>query len=196
MIFLKKCNYCGKKFDNRRKWHPRGSRFISYKQFSKTKCCSHKCGALIQIGVSKPKHTEKWKKENSKRMKKRHALGLMAGIFTAEIRRKMSESRIRGIREGRIKFWNKGLKYFLGEKAYNWKGDKVGYHGLHRWVISRLGKPQKCSSCQTTTARKFEWCNISHKYKRDLIDWIRLCTKCHRNYDYGNLQINTTKADS
>lgn len=72
-----------------------------------------------------------------------------------------------------------------GDVPWNWKGDAVGYKCLHDWVRKRLGKPRKCEFCKTTTAKRFEWANKSQQYKRDLTDWLRLCTSCHRNYDYG-----------
>lgn len=71
----------------------------------------------------------------------------------------------------------------VGEESWNWKGDNVGYTALHNWVSRILGKPRKCNHCKTINARKYEWANISHKYKRELSDWIRLCSKCHRQYD-------------
>lgn len=70
-----------------------------------------------------------------------------------------------------------------GINHHNWKGDKVGYTSLHSWVRRQLGSPNKCEMCGKTESKKFEWANISHEYKRDLLDWIRLCTKCHRHYD-------------
>lgn len=65
----------------------------------------------------------------------------------------------------------------------NWKGDKVSKGALHDWVKLNLGKPKKCQHCRTTKAKKFEWANKSQKYKRDLGDWLRLCTTCHLKYD-------------
>jgi hypothetical protein len=70
-----------------------------------------------------------------------------------------------------------------GEKSWAWKGDKVGKEALHNWVQKNLGKPNKCEDCGTVEAKKFEWANISQKYKRDLKDWKRLCTKCHVKFD-------------
>jgi len=64
-----------------------------------------------------------------------------------------------------------------------WKGDKVGYSGLHRWIYKRLGKPSLCDHCGTDSAKKFEWANKSGLYTRELTDWLRLCTKCHHKYD-------------
>jgi hypothetical protein len=70
-----------------------------------------------------------------------------------------------------------------GKDSPNWKGNKVGKTALHNWVEKQLGKPKKCEHCQSTTKSKYEWANKSQKYKRDLDDWIRLCTKCHAKYD-------------
>ena len=69
------------------------------------------------------------------------------------------------------------------EKHVNWKGDEVGYQALHTWIRSRLGTPMKCERCGRTDKKKYEWCNVSKEYLRDLDDWIRLCTACHRAFD-------------
>ena len=91
-----------------------------------------------------------------------------------------------------------------GEDSPNWKGDAVGYAGLHDWVKRHLGRPNYCEICKTTSAVKFEWSNKSGEYKRLLSDWQRLCAKCHSAYDekpqkradtmikkYGGLNIMT-----
>ena len=124
---------------------------------------------------------------------------------SAETRKKMSENR-RGKKrkphsdetKQKIRLRLLGNKNNLGnkrteetklkvseEKHWNWKGDLVGYWGLHNWVSRQLGKPTQCEFCGTGKARKFEWANKSGNYLRDITDWLRLCTKCHRNYDYS-----------
>lgn len=70
-----------------------------------------------------------------------------------------------------------------GESHHSWKGDKVGYDGLHKWVESKLGRPSHCLFCGSTGEQRYEWANISYEYKRDISDWMRLCTTCHRRYD-------------
>ena len=72
---------------------------------------------------------------------------------------------------------------FYGDKHPNWLGDKVLKGALHGWVVRRLGKPNRCEFCKSMVAKRFNWANKSHEYKRDLSDWIRLCSKCHVNYD-------------
>ena len=85
------------------------------------------------------------------------------------------------------KIWNNG------NPPHNWKGDKVSLGGLHAWLGKHLGQPNYCAYCQTTDIKKakvFQWANISHTYKRDFNDFIRLCAKCHKRYDLGRLTLN------
>jgi len=71
------------------------------------------------------------------------------------------------------------------EKSASWKGDKVGYHGLHKWVPKHLGKPGTCEHCgrNNLKGRQIHWANKSRKYKRNINDWLRLCSSCHTKYD-------------
>lgn len=71
-------------------------------------------------------------------------------------------------------------------KNPRWYGDEVGYSGVHVWVRKWKGQPRRCEMCGTENAKKYEWANIDHKYRRVLEDYIRLCTTCHRNYDNEN----------
>lgn len=75
------------------------------------------------------------------------------------------------------------------EKSHHWVGDKVKYNALHDWVRRVLGKPDTCKKCckSNLSGKKIHWANISHKYKRDIKDWIRLCVSCHKLYDKGKL---------
>ena len=68
-----------------------------------------------------------------------------------------------------------------GENHHLWKGKKVGYSVLHRWVQNNLGIADECSECGSKS--KVEWANISKKYKRDLSDYKQLCHSCHMKYD-------------
>lgn len=83
-----------------------------------------------------------------------------------------------------------------GEKNCNWKGDNVGISGLHIWVLKQKGNPEKCEHCgkigeyyeyircgKTIKRWTIDWANIDHSYKRNIDDFIGLCTKCHRKYD-------------
>jgi len=79
--------------------------------------------------------------------------------------------------------FQKGHTETRGKKNPMWKGDDACYGSIHDWVKVRLGKPSKCEHCDTTTAKKFEWASKSRQCKRDITDWIRLCTSCHHKYD-------------
>lgn len=84
-----------------------------------------------------------------------------------------------------LSYWEgKKRPDMLGEKHPLWKGENAGYEAIHGWVKNMLGRPKLCEHCGTKTAKKFEWANKDHSYKRNIEDWIRLCTKCHRAYDY------------
>lgn len=88
---------------------------------------------------------------------------------------------------------NKPARYWLGKKRPeqaeennpNWKGDMVGYHGLHFWVRKHLGKPDACEHCGKSglTGKKIHWANKSGKYLRKITDWLRLCVSCHKTFD-------------
>lgn len=80
------------------------------------------------------------------------------------------------------------INSYFGENNPSWKGDKVGYYGLHCWVRKQLGKANHCEECGLDKIpdgmkRYFQWANKSHKYKRDLKDWKQMCIKCHKQYD-------------
>ncbi len=72
------------------------------------------------------------------------------------------------------------------EKNVMWKGNNASYSAFHKWVIVRMGKPCFCEICGSQNKKKYEWASKSHKFLRDLSDWIRLCTSCHRKYDIEN----------
>lgn len=67
--------------------------------------------------------------------------------------------------------------------AWHWKGDDVGYFGLHAWMTKKYGKPQNCDICGTKEKRMYHWANKSGKYRRIRSDWFRLCVPCHKKYD-------------
>jgi len=64
-----------------------------------------------------------------------------------------------------------------GEKHYKWKGDKVGYGGLHSWIRRNKPKPELCECCGMS--QPFDLANISQEYKRDINDFEWLCRSCH-----------------
>lgn len=69
-----------------------------------------------------------------------------------------------------------------GSKNSGWKGDSIGYAALHLRVEAKYGKPRLCAECGTTTAKRYEWANISGKYL-NVDDFCRLCRSCHAKFD-------------
>jgi hypothetical protein len=69
------------------------------------------------------------------------------------------------------------------ESNPQWKGDKVKYQGLHKWLRLNYGTPKKCDICGTEEDRMYHWANKSKLYLRDINDWLRLCVPCHAKFD-------------
>lgn len=100
--------------------------------------------------------------------------------------------------------WNKDVKgihlspkteftseRMLGKKNFKWKGDSVGYYGLHTWIYRSFGKADKCDFCDSVDG--IEWANKTYKYLRNREDWLKLCVACHRGYDRKNGWGRATK---
>lgn len=91
--------------------------------------------------------------------------------------------------------WKKKRRGIIDEKSPSWKGDNVGYDGLHRWVYKKLGRPTKCEHCEKIglNGKYIQWANKSGKYLRKLDDWLRLCGSCHSKYDDKGTKIWITR---
>lgn len=87
--------------------------------------------------------------------------------------------------------WNKGKSWDerFGDNHPLWKGDNVGYVSLHRWVYRHKGKPICCKKCHDIRS-KYQWANISRTYKRDLNDWVSLCSSCHKKADINKHDLS------
>ena len=104
---------------------------------------------------------------------------------TQKYRKKMSNERL-GIKNPMF-----GRR---GELSPFWKGEKVSYTGLHKWVVKMLGRPKNCWFCKKHK-KYIDWANKSRTYKRDLSDWVALCRSCHRKLDgfIFNKKVNLEK---
>jgi len=145
----------------------------------KGRFCSKECSNKFRIG-SLPwnkgtKGLQKWSQERYKQVRK-----FMLGNSFAKGSVPWNKNT-----KGVMIAWNKGLKLpqFQNEKNPNWKGNDISYVALHTWVKRHRGIPKKCEHCGTTTAKKIEWANKDHTYRRILKDFISLCTSCHRKFD-------------
>jgi NUMOD3 motif len=63
-----------------------------------------------------------------------------------------------------------------------WKGEKVSYTNLHRWVQRHKPRTGTCARCQSS-AKRTQWANVDHLYRRVLEDYIEMCVSCHKLYD-------------
>lgn len=79
----------------------------------------------------------------------------------------------------------KGTGNLRGEASPNWKGDAAGYFAIHVWMRTQFGTSRVCDHCKSTSAKRYDWANIDHKYRRVREDWMRLCFSCHLRHDYA-----------
>ena len=83
------------------------------------------------------------------------------------------------------------------ENNHNWKGDKVGYFGLHTWIQRNMGKAKICTNREnqflpfecSKKSNYYDWANRSRKYKRDKDDWLELCHSCHLKADRRKIEL-------
>ena len=74
------------------------------------------------------------------------------------------------------------------EKCPNWVGDTVGYSGIHDWLAKNYGQPKTCEICERKDKKRYEWALVKgKKYERKRKNFIRLCKRCHNDYDCVNI---------
>ena len=81
----------------------------------------------------------------------------------------------------RIEVRKKISENVSGEKHGQWKGNKVGYKGLHEWIRTHKPKPLFCEDCKKLPPKNLA--NLSGEYRRDINDFKWLCCKCHIKLD-------------
>jgi ribosome-binding protein aMBF1 (putative translation factor) len=124
-------------------------------------------------------YLSKWHKGKSlsKETKEKISLSRKGIIFSEEHKKNISEA-------------NKGK---IGEKSYAWKGDNVGYVGLHNWISKNKPKTKECEICGKEKDKngktKLELANISGEYKRDINDFEWAHRSCHQNKDFPDGKI-------
>lgn len=124
----------------------------------------------MPTGVYKHKpHSEKWKRKMSKKLKgrKRPTPWLVGKKYSKVHCEKIAKAKI-------------------GSKNPMWKGKKVKYRALHQWIRRNFGSPEFCENKKCTKkCKRYQWTNISGKYRRDRKDWKRLCMSCHYTFDFN-----------
>lgn len=67
-----------------------------------------------------------------------------------------------------------------------WKGEGVGYPGVHSWIRKNKPKPKFCEDCGKE--KRLFAANVSGKYLRDINDYKWLCQSCHSKMDGFNVK--------
>lgn len=174
MIITISCKSCTKEFQDYASNH---------RQY-----CSMACRAKDQIG--KPSGKKGWK------MSKEQIISISKKLTG----RKLSEDHKRNIGKANIgkvlamETREKLAKAHKGERAYNWKGNDASYSSLHKWIRRLVGNPERCEHCDKLGQKEgrkwnLDWANISHKYLRDVNDFMGLCKSCHREYDINLVMV-------
>lgn len=74
----------------------------------------------------------------------------------------------------------------------NWDQDNktISYQNFHRKVRKLFGTPNTCESCKKIEISNYRihWASKNHTYSEKREDWIRLCAKCHKAYDFKNVK--------
>ena len=168
---IKKCSQCHKEYT---KTPSEGNSAFSLRKFCSKKCCNDSRRGK-KTGY---KHPELWKKQMSEKR--------MGMVFTIEHKENLRKSHL-GKKLSKESIQKRSILQSK-ENHYLWKGDDVGYAGIHVWINKWYGSPETCEHCQKTglTGHSIHWANISGEYKREREDWKRLCAKCHRLYDMQN----------
>ncbi len=73
------------------------------------------------------------------------------------------------------------------ENSTAWKKDDPCYSTIHKWLVRKKGNPKICVDCGITCKeRKLDWSSMTHKYERNLNEFVRRCRSCHMKYDIKN----------
>lgn len=110
-------------------------------------------------------------------MKLKHSKAMKGRKASKELRTKLSESMKNRYKNG----WINPMTGKVNEKHPRWKGNDIGYHGLHTWLSYKKGRPEICQHCGRED--NLQWASIDSKYSRDLDEWLSLCISCHIRYD-------------
>lgn len=56
------------------------------------------------------------------------------------------------------------------------------YQSAHFWIKTRKVRPKECTNCGRSNC-VIHWANVSGLYKKELDDFIALCSSCHKRFD-------------
>ncbi|MCR4307119.1 MAG: NUMOD3 domain-containing DNA-binding protein [Candidatus Berkelbacteria bacterium] len=148
--------------------------------------------SLLHIGKKPYQMTDEIRKNMSDAKKRNPTRYWFGKTRPEETRKKISEGNRGKVRTEAVRL--KIGEAQVGGRNYCWKGNNVGYYGLHKWVRRWKGVPQMCEFCGVEGRKNgrnwsIHWANKSGKYIRDLFDWIALCVRCHSQYDHNLITL-------
>jgi hypothetical protein len=134
---------------------------------------------------------EKWKDKDSKYNSLEYRLNMSKSKkgkrFTKEHKEKLSILAKERIKRG---IAIPPLQHMRAKDNPNWRGDKIGYSGIHLWIRRNKPKPEFCEICNKNIPR--EVANVNGIYDRDILNYKWLCKKCHRNFDLNKNKLGIT----
>lgn len=155
------CKFCDEKFRSLKalRFH---ARWHNLQQFGNFKCdeCSKEFSNKISFSNHKRWHNPEFAKK------------FLAYCRPILIKRNKSLEQRKAVSEAQS-----------NENSSNWKGDEVGYDGIHSWVRRRKPKPALCENPfkrKNHLKKPKDLANISGKYLRDINDFMWICRSCHR----------------
>lgn len=114
------------------------------------------------------KHTEEWKQRARLR-----SMGKKNPFFG---KHHVEEA----IEKNRLAHIGKSYPNNRGENHRWWRGDDVGYSGIHKRIRKLLYRPELCQNCNS--APSFEVICYTGIYNMDLDNWRWWCRGCHIKY--------------
>lgn len=118
---------------------------------------------------------------HSEETKRKIALGNLGKKMSLESKMKMIKN------HAHIRYWlGKKRPDISGNKNHKWRGESIGYCGIHDWLALKYGKADRCENSKCEGKSKlFDWAKKrTVKYERKRKNFWMLCKSCHQKYDY------------
>ncbi len=76
------------------------------------------------------------------------------------------------------------------ENTWSDEDKEINYQNFHRKIRKLFGEPDTCEYCNKSglVSCQIHWASKNHVYSEKREDWLRLCAKCHKEYDYKYVQ--------
>lgn len=80
-----------------------------------------------------------------------------------------------------------------GDGHPNWRGGKTRLpyspvmRSAHFWIRRYHGKASQCDFNPNHISTRYDWANISGRYKKERGDWLMLCRSCHYWFDLPDI---------